>query len=169
MTTTSFTVRHSSLIAALFAAFAAVGCAGTIPNTTVDDTPENRDVVQFMESYRHAVEERNVTELLALASPLYLDDRGTISTDDDLDFDGLREKLSSWRDRVIDVRYEIKYRRVTYDEPRIFVEFRYTASFRVADPEGEEHWERRLQDHRLVLSRREEAEEGAEFEILSGM
>jgi len=139
-----------------------------IPNTTVDDTAENREVVEFVEEYRHAVEDRNVRRLLELASPRYLDDNGTPAGEDDLDFDTLREKLAIWSDRVTDVRYEIKYRRVSYDQSRIFVEFRYTASFRVETGENE-RWARRLGDHRLILTREEgEAPEG-ELRILAGM
>jgi len=135
-----------------------------IPNTDVEDTAENRRVVEFMESYRHAVEERDVRALLEMASPAYLDDNGTPIGDDDLDFDLLREKLSGWRDRVLDVRYEIKYRRVTYDQSRVYVEFRYHANFRVATATGEERWARRIGDHRLVLR-----QEDDRFLILSGM
>jgi hypothetical protein len=152
----------------LLASLALVGCSSMIPNTTVEDTAENREVVTFVEQYRHAVEGRDVRRLLELASPRYLDDNGTPSGEDDLDYDTLREKLSLWSQRVTDVRYEIKYRRVSFDETRIFVEFRYTASFRVATGDGE-RWARRLGDHRIILTRAEgEAEEG-ELRILAGM
>ncbi|MCU0673496.1 MAG: hypothetical protein MUE69_11955 [Myxococcota bacterium] len=154
------------LVTASFALL--VGCARMIPNTTVEDTAENREIVEFVEQYRHAVEDRNVRRLLELASPRYLDDNGTPNGEDDLDFDTLREKLAIWSDRVTDVRYEIKYRRVSYDQSRIFVEFRYTASFRVETGENE-RWARRLGDHRLILTREEgEAPEG-ELRILAGM
>ena len=147
---------------------ALTGCAGTIPNTTVEDTAENREVVEFVEKYRRAVEARNVRRLLEMASPRYLDDLGTPGGEDDLDYDGLREKLSRWRDRVIDVRYEIKYNRVTFDQRRIFVEFRYTASFLLTTGDGDERWARRLGDHRLILTRDEDAHD-TPLLILSGM
>ncbi len=149
-------------------ALLAVGCSTMIPNTTVEDTSENREVVAFVEQYRHAVEARDVRRLLELASPRYLDDNGTPSGDDDLDFDTLREKLASWSDRVTDVRYEIKYRRVSYDQTRIFVEFRYTASFRVATGDGD-RWARRLGDHRLILTRDDGEVADGELRILAGM
>ncbi len=161
------TTRLSSLTALLLLVISS-GCAGTIPNTTVEDTSENREIVAFMEEYRRAVESRNVRRLLEMASPRYLDDLGTPGGDDDLDFDSLREKLSRWRDRVVDVRYEIKYNRVTFDQRRIFVEFRYTASFLLTTADGDERWSRRLGDHRLILTRDEESDEGT-LQILSGM
>lgn len=142
------------------------GCATSqIPNTTVEDTRENREIVSFMEDYRHAVEERDVGRLLTMASPLYLDDNGTPGGADDLDFDELREKLTAWADRVKDVRYEIRYRRVTRDQHRVFVEYRFTASFQVAHVDGEDRWSRRVGDNRVVLTR----DEDGELRMLSGM
>lgn len=165
------TMNRRFLLAAALLVPTLVGCGATIPNTTVEDTPENREVVQFVEEYRRAVEDRDVGQLLQLASARYLDDNGTITGSDDLDYDSLREKLSGWRDRVLDVRYEIKYRRVSYDQSRIYVEFRYTASFRVTTPDGEDRWARRLGDHRLVLTREEPEAEGdtGPLRILAGM
>ncbi len=140
------------------------GCAhSTIPNTDVEDTGENRDVLQFVERYRHAVEERNVSQMLELASERYFDDNGTPLGDDDIDYRKLREALTVWRDRVIDVRYEIRYRRVAYDRDRVFVDYTYTGSFLVQTPDGE-RWQRRLRDNRLVLRKG-----GESYRILSGM
>ena len=60
-------------VAALCASlFAGAGCTKNIPNTTVKDTPENRQVITFMENYRNAVESRDVGALLAMAHPQYL-------------------------------------------------------------------------------------------------
>lgn len=143
------------------------GCArDVIPNTDVEDTAENREVIEFVEDYRRAVEERDVSGMLALASPRYYDDNGTPTGGDDLDFDGLRDQLAEWQQAVVDVRYEIRYRRVTFVEnsDRVLVDYTYTGSFRVETPEGE-RWARRLADNRLVLR---QDEEGA-FQILSGM
>ncbi|MBW2717653.1 MAG: hypothetical protein JRD94_03600, partial [Deltaproteobacteria bacterium] len=70
---------------------AAVGCQKNIPNTTVADTAANRGVITFMENYRKSVEARDVGALLAMAHPQYLDDNGTPSGDDDLDYRELRK------------------------------------------------------------------------------
>ncbi len=143
----------------------AVACAGNIPNTEVPDTDENREVVKFMEKYRRAVESREVGSLLSMASHMYLDDNGTPNGDDDLDFGTLKKKLSRWSEQVSDVRYEIKYRRVTVEPQKVLVEFRYSSSFKVASADGEPVWRRRLGDHRMVLERMS----SGEFRILSGM
>jgi hypothetical protein len=159
---------HALTLLAVFALFAlaTAGCGATlIPNTDVEDTPENREILAFVEEYRHAVEERDVGRLLRMAHPRYLDRNGTPSGDDDVDYEALRAKLGAWRDGVLDVRYEIRYRRVTQREDRVYVDYTYTASFRTADPSTERgRWSSRLADNRLVLQR-----EGGELKVLSGM
>ncbi len=157
---------HLAFLALLALSGATQGCArDVIPNTDVEDTSDNRDVLEFCERYRLAVEERNVPALMHLASERYYDDNGTPSGLDDVDYDGLAEKLNAWREGVLDVRYEIRYRRVTFHRERVLVDYTYTGSFRVRAPSGE-RWARRLADNRLIIHREGE---GEEFRILSGM
>jgi hypothetical protein len=145
-------MRRGLFAAALTALLAAsAGCDKTIPNTTVKDTPENRAVINFMENYRKAVEARDVGALLAMAHPQYLDDNGTPSGDDDIDYRGLQKKLSRWRERVSDVRYEIKYRTIAREMDRVLVSYRYSASFRIAYDEEDQRWSRRIGENRMVL------------------
>lgn len=164
----------------LFLAFTAAmtsGCSrDVIPNTDVEDTSKNRQVLEFCERYRAALEERNVPVLMDLASQRYYDDNGTPTGLDDVDYEGLGEKLSVWEDSVLDVRYEIRYRRITFNRERVLVDYTYTGSFRVHTPNGE-RWARRLADNRLVLNTEpanpegegEDGEEAEVFRILSGM
>lgn len=141
------------------------GCAGTlIPNTDVEDTAENRDVLVFVETYRHAVESRDVAKLLSLASPDYLDHNGTVTGGDDVDLQSLRAKITALRSAIEDVRFEIRYRRVTFRGERVFVDLTYTGSFRIGEIGGGHHWSRRLSDQRIVLERK-----GDSYLILSGM
>ena len=140
------------------------GCGATlIPNTDVPDTAENREIVDFIEGYRHAVEERNPAGVLRLVSERYFDDNGTPGADDDIDYDTLREHFQRWEGDVIDVRYEMRYRRITFEPDRVFVDFTYTGSFKVRDVEGE-RWSRRLADNRIEIVR-----EDQHFRIISGL
>ena len=149
----------------LAAATLSTGCAATlIPNTDVEDTAENRDVLGFVEGYRHAVQERDVRKLLSLASPNYLDHNGTVSGADDVDLETLRAKISALQSAIEDVRFEIRYRRVSFRGERVFVDLTYTGSFRVREPGGGHHWSRRLSDQRIVLEHKNDS-----FLILSGM
>ena len=63
----------------------------------------------------------------------------------------LQEKLSRWRERVTDVRYEIKYRTITREMDRVLIAYRYSASFRIAYDEEDQRWSRRIGENRLVL------------------
>ena len=151
------------LAAAVLAPLAA-GCAGElIPNTDVPDSGPNREAIRFVEEYRHAVERRNVGEILALVSPRFFDDNGTPSTDDDRDLERLRDELAAVAERLLEVRYEMRYRNVSYRTDRILVDYTYTSSFKVATPEGD-RWETRLNDNRIELVR-----EDGELRIISGI
>lgn len=157
-------VRTLASTLALASAFAP-GCGGQlIPNTDVADTSDNREVVEFCELYRHAVEERDTGSLLGLVSERYYDDNGTPTADDDMDLDALREALSRWSGEVLDVRYEIRYRRVTFRDDRVLVDYTYTGSFKVRAVGDEERWERRLRDNRIEIVR-----EDGDLRILSGL
>lgn len=124
----------------------ALGCASSrIPNTDVPDTSENRDVIAFCERYRRAVETRDARALLAMASPRYFEDGGTPDGSDDYGLDGLQRLLTAWADEVNEVRYEIRYRRVSLSESdphRLNVEFTYTGSYTLRRPAGVEPPER---------------------------
>jgi hypothetical protein len=138
--------------------------AALIPNTRIEDTGDNREVVEFVERYRLAVEARNSNALLALASPNYFDDMGTPAGNDDIDFDGLKQGLGRLREEILGARYQISYRAVTFDtESRVLVDMLYTGWFRINTSEGPV-WKRRLEPHRIVLAR-----EDGHLRIVSGM
>ena len=139
------------------------GCAKTfIPNTDVPDNAANRKVVLFCEQYRHAVEEKNVGQLLKLASPGY-HKRG-VGSDDDVDFISLKDFLTTTFPQTDGIRYEIRYRKVTFEETtHVFVYYTFAASYRVPGVKKEE-WRHSVADNRLEL-----VPEGDSYQILSGM
>jgi hypothetical protein len=135
-----------------------------IPNTRVEDTKSNREVLEFVEKYRTAVEERNVAALLGMASANYFDDMGTPAGEDDIDYDGLKAGLERVRQEVLGARYQIRYRAVTYaPDQRVLVDILYTGWFRVTTPKGPQ-WKRHLEPHRIVL-----AHEDNRYKIVAGM
>ncbi len=135
-----------------------------IPNTTVEDTDQNRDVIDFVEKYRHAVERRNVGQLVNMAHPKYFEDGGNIEHGDDIDFDGLKNHLQERFALAKDVRYEVRYRRIGSGRAgTIEVDYTYTASFKIPTANGDV-WRRVVQDNRLLL-----VPEGESFKIVSGM
>lgn len=144
--------------------FVAACARQTIPNTDVEDTDLNRDVISFCEEYRRAVEQRNVGLLLKLAAKDYYEDGGNIDATDDLDYAGLEEYLKGRFKDTKAIRYEIRYRRVGKGRnDTITVDYTYSASYKLATEEGEV-WRRSVADNRLELR-----SEGDSYRIVAGM
>jgi hypothetical protein len=147
------------------ALLASTGCSTRyIPNTDVEDTDDNRDVVRFCEQYRKALERKDVPVLMSLASPRYYEDGGNVDPADDLDFEGLREWLEGRFQETHSIRYEIRYRRVDRtDQGRVLVIYTYSASYKIPGVKQEE-WRHTVADNRLELE-----PDGKSFKILAGM
>lgn len=158
-------LRPLTLVLALAALPVATGCSKSfIPNTDVEDTSDNRRVVKFCEEYRHAVEEKNVGKLLSMVSPRYFEDGGNTNDEDDLDYDGLKQYLTSNFVKAEGIRYEIRYRHVTFTpSSKVFVDYTFSASWRIPGIKGDE-WKHTVADNRLEL-----VPEGETYKIVSGL
>lgn len=151
----------AAVVLMLLATFAAACATTYIPNTDVPDTEDNRKVILFCEQYRHAVEEKNVAQLLKLASTNY-HKRGAI--DDDVDYSTLKDFLTTTFQATDAIRYEIRYRRVTLTETNhIYVDYTYAAAWKLPGVKGDE-WHHQVADNRLDLVR-----DGESYKIVSGM
>ena len=137
-----------------------------IPNTDVEDTEENRQVVSFCEQYRKAVEQRDVGRLMSFVSPRYYEDGGNVDASDDLDYAGLRKYMIDDFRKSRAIRYEIRYRRVIWaeDQDRVFVDYTYSASFKIAGPDDNDVWRRAVAENRLELEPK-----GDGFLIVAGL
>lgn len=137
-----------------------------IPNTDVEDTSENRQVIEFCERYRKAVERRDVIQLLKLAHEDYYEDGGNIDAEDDLDKAGLEAYLRSKFAQAKAIRYEIRYRRIGKGRRDIVtVDFTYSASYQLPTEAGDV-WRRTVAENRLELVPKAD---GEGFLILTGM
>ena len=130
------------------------GCATlrTIPGTKVADTPQHRELLQRVEEYRIAMEQREAGKLLTLAHPNYYEDSGTPSAQDDYAYAGLKRVLESRHSSVRWMRYLIRNRDIHDQGDRASVDIRYDISFQLMTENGEK-WERRQNDKRLELIR----------------
>lgn len=143
----------------------ATGCSTHyIPNTDVEDTDENRNVVHFCERYRKALENKDTALLLGMASPRYYEDGGNVDPTDDMDFEGLKSWLETRFQETQAIRYEIRYRRIDKGENnRVMVVFTYSASWRIPGLKQED-WKHKVSDNRLELEL-----DGDSYKILAGM
>jgi hypothetical protein len=163
--TSAFFSRVFAVATVAAVALSTTSCAKVnIINTDVEDSPENRKVVEFCETYRHAVEERNVALLLKLASDRYYEDGGNTNVEDDMDYSGLKEYLASKFLNTKAIRYEIRYRKVSVTERNdVYVDYTFSASYRIPGLKGDE-WRHTVADNRLVLVPVKD-----EYRIVSGM
>ena len=140
-------------------------CSKTyIPNTDVEDTGVNREVIEFCETYRHALEDQNVGQLIKLMSPGYFEDGGNTKNEDDADFDAMRDFLTGDFMKTTGIRYEIRYRRVTFTERKhIYIDYTYAAAWKLPGVKTDE-WHHAVADNRLDVVR-----DGDSFKIVAGM
>ena len=161
--------RLRFLLAALLlcTCLTAGGCATHyIPNTDVEDTADNREAVLFCEKYRKAVEHRDVPLLMSLVSPRYYEDGGNVDASDDMDYEGLRDYLNKQFKNAKAIRYEIRYRRVTFSREtlRTFIDYTYSASYKIPALDDKDEWKHTVSENRLELVR-----DGDNFKIIAGM
>ncbi|HLM73596.1 MAG TPA: hypothetical protein VK459_12915 [Polyangiaceae bacterium] len=157
-------LRSALLTFSLLGSLSLSGCTTHyIPNTDVEDTSENRKIITFCERYRHAVERKNVGELLSLVSTEYYEDGGNIDASDDMDYAGLKDYLTTKFQDARAIRYEIRYRRVVLEEEVIYVDYTYSASYRIPSSKGEE-WRRKVEENRLELIPHQD-----DYKIIAGM
>lgn len=156
--------RSALLLSALLGVATLGGCATHyIPNTDVEDNEENRKLVTFCERYRRAVEAKDIATLLKLAAPGYYEDGGNADPTDDIDYAGLKAYLTTKFQDATAIRYEIRYRRIAKEKDLVYVDYTYSASYRIPGTKGEE-WRRKVEDNRLELVPYQD-----EFRIIAGM
>lgn len=157
--------RTTFLVPLFVATAALLGACTThyIPNTDVEDTDDNRKVIAFCEKYRHAVENKNVATLLKLAAPNYYEDGGNVDPGDDIDYAGLKAYLQGKFQDAHAVRYEIRYRRVAKQRETLYIDYTFSASYRIPGMKGDE-WHRKVDENRLELVPFQD-----DFRIIAGM
>ncbi len=152
-------------LAGLAALLAVAGCARTfIPNTDVLDTSENREVIAFCEDYRHDMEDKKVGALIKMMSPGYFETGGNAKSEDDADYEKIREFLTGDFLKTSGVRYEMRYRRITFTQRNhVYVDYTFAAAWKIPGAKADE-WHHKVADNRLDLVR-----DGETFKITRGM
>jgi len=157
--------RAGALLALAWMAAMASGCAmiRPIPGTKIPDTPTNREVLARVEEYRVALEQRDATKLLTMASPQYYEDAGTPSGADDYGYPGLKRVLEQRLSALRWLRYLIRFRDLRVEGNRAMVDIKYDISFQLLTELGE-RWERKQSEKRMEL-----VKEDNRWMFLSGM
>jgi hypothetical protein len=122
-----------------------------ISGTKVERTPDNEAIIKTIEDYRLAVERKDSSALLLMASKDYWEDSGTPSGADDYGFDGLREVLAGRFTTANAIRYSMRYMTVKRRGKRAFVDVLIDASYTITDARGLEAREDKRDQNQLVL------------------
>jgi ketosteroid isomerase-like protein len=141
-----------------------VGCKPTmLPDSTVENTAENREIAEVVEAYRKALESRDTSNVLKLVSAEYFEDAGTADPTDDYNFNGLKQHLDEDLTKIQAVRVTVRLLRVDVDGDRAYADYRFQTRALVGFPAGDQ-WVTRTDDNRLSFRR-----EGGRWMIVAGL
>lgn len=131
------------------------GCAtGTIPGTQIEDTQDNRAVLEKVEEYKRAVEALDAEAVLALVSPRYYEDNGNTDAADDYDYKGLQVNLRKDFERTRAIQLVLRVDAVEVEEETAFAEVYYQIRAQNEYPSGIK-WDTGSDRARLTFERRD--------------
>jgi hypothetical protein len=156
-------MNRASTLAFTMLLGACASSSNYIYGTKVNDTEENRKIIDVCEQYRLAVEKKDAATLLAMASPNYWEDGGTPTGTDDYGYDGLRSVLETRFSRADGIRYRMRYMDVRRSGNRASVDVMIDATYSVASARGPQRLDMRDQNE-MVLEW-----DGSRWLFLSGM
>ena len=151
------------VVPAVLAALSLAACAKNLPNTEIRDTPDNRAIIAVVDAYRKAFDTRNVDGVMALVSPAYYDDSGTIDPADDVDYAALPAVLRDTFARISQVRIEFGITDIIVNGDKGQADLFYDAKYRVMTPRNEIA-KRDTDIQRILLQR-----DGLAWKIISGL
>lgn len=157
------------LLSLVVACFAVVGgCKPElIPGTTVEDSEENRKVLEFLTRYQQAMQNRSVDDVLKLAAADYYEDNGNSDPKDDYNIDGLRTKLTEHFRMTKELTLEVYVQTVDRsEEGLVAVVYRYNTRALVAFPAGDK-WLTATEVNKIKL--RPVADDEMGYRITSGL
>jgi hypothetical protein len=103
-----------------------------IPGTDLKDTGSNRALLEMLDEYRRAVEDKNVEGIVRLLDESFADDGGTADMSDDMDYANARQKLEERFSRVNNIRLQMNYRKMERfkSQPDVYlISYNYMLSF----------------------------------------
>lgn len=113
--------RLSLLTLAALSLVTSSACGGKVkyvPGTRVPYSAANQSVLDAVEQYRLAVEERDAQKLLLMAhKSKYWEDSGTPSGSDDYGYEGLANVLATRLQKATEIRYSVRYMKVSQQCP----------------------------------------------------
>jgi hypothetical protein len=123
-----------TLLSVCVVAALASGCAARkIPGTDLDDNDDTRAILDVMERYRVAIEQKDSQALIGLVHESFKDDGGSTDPEDDLSYKDLYTKLPQRLAQLDDIRLELNVKKIEFTEDLAGARatFTYTETFRM--------------------------------------
>ena len=143
-----------------------VACAhDNIRGTQIEDTPENREIVDLVAAYHRAIEARDADAVLAMVSSRFFEDNGNTDREDDYNKDGLATTLRADFERTKALTLDIRVDEVEVDEEAGHADafILFTVRGQAEFPAGNQ-WKTKTDRSRLRFAR-----EGNKWLIISGI
>jgi len=131
--------------------FGAAGCGpGYIKGTKIPNTEDNRAIIDLLTRYQRAMEDKDISGILSLASPTYHEGLGTVGGEDDYGYDRLGARLGDRFSKIKSIRYVVTVDRIEVTGSRASVFYTYELRFQY-EVDGTERWSTETSDHRMML------------------
>jgi len=154
-------MRSIAPLACLVAA--ACSSHATLPGTNIQDTPQNRAVLDVFGRYKQALEARDAGAIVALTTPDYSDPGDPARGIGPIDHEGLGQRLKGDLSKVTGVRLEATVKDVEVKGEEARLDYFQVLRFAVATPSGEK-WKSESDDARMRFVRL-----NGEWKIASGL
>ncbi len=149
---------------ALLACLAAVACSHPmLPGTNIQDTPQNRAVLDIFSRYKQALEARDSTALFELAAPTYIDPGDLSRGINPTEYSSLKQKLQADLAKVTGVKLEATIKDLQVKDEQARIDYFQVLRYAVATPSGEK-WKSESDDARMRFVR-----VNGEWKIASGL
>jgi hypothetical protein len=146
--------------------FTQFGCTPVyVRGTQIDYTPDRQEVAQVIETYRKAIEDRDVTTLKSLASEHYYENGSTTNNPgDDYDYSGLYSVLEKLGGQVKAVKYSLTIKSINILKDSAAIDVEYTGQFLYTVNE-QDRWSTYADKNRITLKR----DRQRKWKFISGM
>lgn len=159
-------MRITSILSLILFSLVAFGCGPKLlPGLGIEltDTPDHRALLRVLDSFAQAYEKKDIDGLISLASKSFFETSGSTETDDDYNYDGLRDHFTEHFKMVEKIKLEMQLKDVKVEDHQALVDYRYVTRYLMKLPSGDK-WKLTDDVNRMKLAR----EEG-QWKILSGM
>jgi len=122
----------------------------------VEDTPDNRSVIDVLVAYKQALEERNVEGIMSLCSPRFYETTAMADPSDDYSYSELARKgAADTFKRLKEVRVELEIKEVQVADKKARADMRFVYQAKMSLPAGEK-WHADTELNRVELERDKE-------------